>query len=252
MGDGSTTLFNAGKFPIVESSYSVYKGTSAQTEVTNYTLDLDNGDLQFAVAPGSGVLGKINFKHAEWRDKNWVEAIGQAIEALNSRGFFRQVVRNKTLFRLSANVREYSGPSAAVDIYEVLTFDNRTSAGVYKKLQNNWSYQQDANKLTLEFTPTVAEPAAISYLRNLQKPTATSSTVDILTDWEELVKKKAGAIFYRHMAGKIAKQGNASVDEGHFSFTNLRTMANDLDQEFERFASRKKPTRPAKDIQFQI
>ena len=45
------------------------------------------------------------------------------------------------------------------------------------------------------------------------------------------------------------KQVQYSIDL--FSFTNLRTMANDLDAEFERLAARKKPTRPAKDIGFQ-
>jgi muramidase (phage lysozyme) len=251
-GDGQTTLFNTGKFPIIEGSYTVYKGTSAQTDVIHYALDLDNGDLRFAAAPASTLVAKADFQTAYWRDKNWMEAIAQAVESLNARGFFRQIVRNKTLMGLSANVREYSAPSACVDLYEVLTFDTNTTSGLYQKLRNNWSYQQDANKLTLDYAPTSRQPVAISYLRNLQTPSATSMTLDVLTDWIELVKKKAGAIYYRSLAGKIAQQGNATVDEGHFSFTNLRAMANDLDQEFERLAARKKPTRPAKDLQYQI
>jgi hypothetical protein len=87
-------------------------------------------------------------------------------------------------------------------------------------------------------------------LRNLKTYSATSATIDVLPDWEELVKKKAGSIFYRSLAGKIAKQGNATIDEGHFSFSNLRAMANDLDTEFDKKALRKKPARPAKDIHF--
>ena len=73
-----------------------------------------------------------------------------------------------------------------------------------------------------------------------------------MADWVEMVKKRAGAIYFRSLAAKIAKQGNASIDEGHFSFTNLRTMANDLDKDFEVMALRKKPTRPAKGIQWHI
>ena len=45
---------------------------------------------------------------------------------------------------------------------------------------------------------------------------------------------------------KLAKEGNANIDEGHFSFSNLRTMANDLDTEFDKLSLRKKPTRPGK------
>ena len=53
------------------------------------------------------------------------------------------------------------------------------------------------------------------------------------------------------MAGKSAAQGNAKIEEGHFSFTSLRTQARDLMNEFQNEALRYKPTRPAEDIQWQ-
>lgn len=250
-GDGTSTLYNLGKFPIKENSYSVYKGTSAQTETTHYSLNLDNGDLQFVTAP-TAVEVRADFQHANWRDANWRIAINNAIEELNARGFFRQVVRNKTLMAISANVREYSGPSACVDLTEFLLFDDRTVSGEYTKPPGNWSYQPDANKIVLAWTPTNAEKACVSYLRNLQTYTATSATLDVINDWIILLKKKAGAQFYRYMAGKIAKQGNANIDEGHFSFTNLRAMATDLDNEFDILARRKKPARPPKTMQYHV
>jgi len=251
-GDGVTTLFNTASFPIIEGSYSVKKGTSAQAETTDYAINLDNGDVQFVSAPANTYQTSINFKTATWRDVNWNDAIGNAIDELNARGFFRQIVRNNTIMSLSGNVRTYSGPSACVDLYEVLGFDDRTTSGTYAKLPGNWSYQQDANKLVLGWNPSNAEKLSISYLRNLQKYSATSATLDVLPDWYILLKKKAGANFYRSLAAKVAKQGNATIDEGHFSFTNLRAMANDLDNEFNTLALRKKPTRPAKSIQFYV
>lgn len=247
-GNGNINIFNTGKFPIIENSYTVYVSGIVKTDLTDYDFDLDNGDLQITSTPGNGIIVKADLKYAEWRDKNWMEAIAQSVETLNARGFFRQVVRFSK--GISANVQSYSGPSACVDIYELLVSDNSTVSGNFKKPQVNWSYQQDANKLVLGNKPSTANKALISYLRNLQTPSATTMTLDTLNDWNELVKKKAGALFFRSLAGKIAKQGNASIDEGHFSFTNLRTMANDLDAEFERLAARKKPTRPAKDIGF--
>ena len=116
----------------------------------------------------------------------------------------------------------------------------------------NWSYQQDVNKLILGQSPTKSNLAYISYLRRLQSYTAVSATIDIKDDWIEPIKKYAGAMFYRSLAGKIAKQGNATIDEGHFSFTNLRAMANDLLGEYDNFTTRAKPTRPAKNIQWHI
>lgn len=251
-GDAITTLYNVGSFPVIEGSYNIYVSGAAKTEGSDYSFDLDNGDLSFVAAPGSGIEARVEFQYANWRDKNWTLAINNAIEEMNARGFFRQVVRSTSVFSISANVRTYSGPSAAIDVYEILNFSNRTISGNYVRLPGNWSYQQDANKIVLGWMPALAEKSAVSYLRNLQTYSSTSATLDILNDWVVLVKKKAISNFYRYMAGKIAKQGNANIDEGHFSFTNLRAMALDLDNEFDILARRKKPTRPAKDLQYHL
>ena len=242
-GDGSSTLYNLVNIPIVEGSPAIYIADVLKSEPTNYSLDLDSGDLQLTAATSAVI--RSEFKYATWRDKNWTLAINNAIEELNARGFFRQVVRDTSVMAISANVRVYSGPTNAVDVYEILRFSDRTVSGSYSRLPGNWSYQQDANKVIVSWKPTNAEKLATSYLRNLQTYSATSATLDTLNDWVILIKKKAGAQFYRALAGKVAKEGNANIDEGHFSFTNLRTMANDL-------AIRKKPTRPAKDLQFHV
>ena len=252
-GDGSTSLFNLGKFPIVEGSYVVSVGTSAKIDNTDYSLDKDNGDLLFLIqTPPSPLQVKANFKYANWRDQNWMEAINEGIDALNGKGFFRQTVRDQTSFSISARVRQYNAPSGTIEVYEIMESDNATLSGNWRPIRVNWSYQQDANQIVLGQFPTAANRAALSYLRNMRKYTATSATVDVKDDWMELVKSKAGAKFYRHMAGKIATQGNATIDEGHFSFTSLRTQANDLDNDFEKLAKSKKPTRPAVTIQNRI
>lgn len=247
-GNGSINTFNVVKFPIIEGSYKIYTSGSLKTDVTDYTLDLDNGDLFMVSTPANGLEIKSQHKYAQWRDKHWLEAINQSIEQLNARGFFRQVVNNTSIISISANTQVYSGPSACIDIY-----DFKVKSGLdYVKPVVNWQYQQDANKLVLGSRPTTAMSASISYLRNLQTYGTTSATLDLLNDWIEPVKKNAGAIFYRSLAGKIAKQGNATIDEGHFSFTNLRNQSNDLQNDFKEFAARKKPTRPSKDLQFFI
>lgn len=249
-GNGTINLFNVGKFPVVEGSYTIYLNTSAKTETSHYIYDLDNGDLRFVSTPTAGQEVISQHKYAEWRDKNWVEALNQGIEELNARGYFRQVVR--AAYTISANIQSSAGPSACIDLYEVLVSDNGTTSGNFARIRDNWEYQQDANKIVLANKPTIRNYAKVSYLRNLQTYSATSATIDSLNDWLEIIKKKAGAIFFRSLAAKIAMQGNATVDEGHFSFTNCRTMANDLETEVERLAIKKKPTRPAKDIQFKI
>lgn len=241
-GDGSTTLFNLGRFPVIENSYTIKKGTTNQ--VSGYTLDLDSGDLTFTnVAPPSTSAVVAQFKYANWRDQNWLEALNQGIDALNARGFFRQSVREN--FSISANVRQYSAPSGTVEVYEFLESDNATLSGRMRLPAVNWAYQQDQNVIVFGQFPSAANKGWISRLRNMSKYSTTSATVDVKDDWLELVKKYAGAKYLRATAGKIAQQGNATIDEGHFSFTSLRTQANDLDNDFEKLAKAKKPTRPA-------
>jgi hypothetical protein len=247
-GNGSVSIFNVGKYPVIEGSYLVYVSGNVQTETTHYTYDLDNGDLVINSTPANNVEVKSNHKYAFWRDKNWVEAINQSIDALNGLGFFKQVLDDRSSVGISAGIQYYSGPANAIDVYELKT--SNTISGTYAKTRDPWTYQQDANKIVFANKPTIGAKASLSYLRNLKTYSATSATIDVLPDWEELVKKKAGSIFYRSLAGKIAKQGNATIDEGHFSFSNLRAMANDLDTEFDKKALRKKPARPAKDIHF--
>ena len=122
--DGSSTVFNLGYFPVIEESYAIKFGTSARTETTHYTLDKDNGDLVTVAVQANGILIQSNHKYANFRDANWVEAINHGIESLNGRGFFKQVTRNTSIFRISANVRTYSAPTGCVDVYELLKFSD--------------------------------------------------------------------------------------------------------------------------------
>lgn len=246
-GDGSSTIYNLGSFPVVEGSYSVFKGTSAQVEGSSndFILDIESGDLQLISATTAEI--KVNFKNAHWSDQSWVDAVNQAIESLNGRGFFKQVVRQN--YNISAGITKIDGPSACVDVNE-LTY--QPISGTFKNLPVNWSYQSDANKVVLGQASSLKLSGSISYLRNLQTYDSSSAVIDVKSDWIELVKKKSGELFYRSLASQKASDGNASIDEGHFSFSNLRTMANDLDSQYERNSVRKKPTRPAKDMQYRI
>lgn len=249
-GNGSINTFNVGKFPILESSYTVRKDGVALIEgaTSGFTIDADNGDILIDVTPASGEKISVDFKYVEWRDQNWLEAINDAISELNARGFFKEV--NRASIYLSANVNVIPGPTNAVDAYELL-YTPSTGASP-SKLPINWSYRQDANNIILGAQLTSALSGKVSYLRNLQQYSTTSATIDANDEWIPIIKKRAGASFYRSVAGRVAKQGAATIEEGHLSFSNLRTMAEDLERDFDSLAQRKKPTRPAKDIQYMI
>lgn len=252
--NGSATLFNVGRnrVPVVENSYSVYFGGTGKTEATDYTLDKDSGDLQTIAVQNSGTEIKVNFKHADFRDLHWTEAINDTIDQLNGRGFYRQVVREWNTFNISAGVMVYPGPTNGIDVYEILQSVNQTVSGALQKLPGNWSYQSDVNKIVLGYKPTRNEKNVISYLRTLNKYTAVSATLDVKNEWMTLLLNGSGSYFFNAMASKIAREGNASVKEGHMSYTSLRAQARELEDKFLKEAARLKPTRAAKDIRYHV
>ena len=246
-----SNVFNLGDFPVKESSYTVKVNGNTLTSAhatSGYSLDLDNGDLTLDSVPANGESVQVDYKYSYWRDQHWLEAINQGISVLNARGFFKQTLKEAVY--LSANVNSVPGPTNAVDAYELLY--TPTGSTVPIPVGINWSYQQDSNRITFGTHLTTALSGKVSYLRNLSGYATTSATLDVRNDWIELLKKKAGALYYSSLAGKIAQQGGATIKDGHLSFTSLRTMSRDLNDEFERLAERKKPTRPAKDIQYRI
>ena len=247
-GDGTTTLYNLGKNPIISASEVVTISGGATLSAGSYSLDHDSGDLDMTDnTPAAADELKVEFKYANWRDRNWVEAINQGISMLNAKGFFRQTVRQS--FVLSAGTRVSSGPSACVDIYEFL---RRPTSATYVNHNFNWSYQEDSNQIVLGSVINTATSAARSYLRELQTYASPSATIDLRNAWIEPVKKYALGQYYRYRAGVVAQEGNANVKDGHLLVNNLRAMYKDIDREFEKFIVRAKPTRPAKDMQFHI
>lgn len=246
--DGSSTLFNTGSFPVIENTLNVYiSGATAATPSSNYTSDLDTGDITFQTAPSNTHEVAAQFKYANWRDQNWLEAIGDGIDMLNARGFYKVVERTSKV--ISAGTMEWTAPSGCVEVFSML--QKQTSAH-YNAFGYNWDYRPGSNKFVLGASPGSAVTAVYSYLQQLQKPSATSTTLDVPSAAVGPLKQYAGSRYYRFMAGKIAQQGNATVEEGHLSFTNLRTNASDMLAEFERFTQRAKPTRPARSMQYHI
>lgn len=250
-GDGLTTLFALGKSrsPIVENSYSVYKNTSGLTETTDYTIDLDRGDIEFVVAPTSAHTVKATFRHANFRNRQWIDAYNDAVDQLNARGFFREILHDTSSVVISANTQKSLMPTGTRDVHQLQIADIN---GNWCRVSANWSYHEDSNYLVLGWLPTTTMSARVSYIRKIQRSSSTTSTVDIKDEWSELVKRSAGSYFYRKMAGHVALQGNANVEDGHFSFSNLRGQARDLREEFLNEATRMKPSLPAKPISYYI
>ena len=248
-GDGVSTVYRTQYYPILEGSFKLYVANVLKTETTDYTIDLDTGDISLA-APTSDEI-KVQYQEARFRDQHWLEAIQGTFDVLGD-AYFRSVIRSTSGITLSAGVQVYDCPSGCIRMTEVLESTSYTSAGPFQEINTNTRYDRRSNKLILGQSPSRANYLQISYLKKLTRPTATSSVLDLEDSWLELVNLKAGADFLRSMASRFALQGNATVEEGYFSTAQMRQLANDNEIMFENKKSKLKPIMPASKIPYYI
>lgn len=250
-GDGSSTVYKAQFSPVVESSYGLYINNVLKTEgvASDYTLDLDTGDI--VLAANTSNLIEFKYKSANFRDQWWLEAVQAGIRGMGDE-FFRSVIRSTSGVTLSAGIQVYDCPSSCIRLTEAMQSDDYTSSGNFVPLGTNHWYDRRSNKLILGNKPNRANYMAISYLRRVNIPTATSATLDLEENWIEMLELKVGAIYARARALQIAQQGNVSVEEGHLSAQQLRQMANDNEALYQQMKRRNKPIMPSYAVPYYI
>ena len=78
-GDGVTTRWKASSTPIKSNTDTVTIGGVASTA---YTINYDNGELLFNIAPGSGVVVQAQYVKVVWRDERVTSGINAGIREL--------------------------------------------------------------------------------------------------------------------------------------------------------------------------
>jgi hypothetical protein len=247
-GDGSSTIYKTQFAPIKESSYKQYINNSL-IAASGYTIDLDTGDLVLIAATSNEI--KSQYQEVKFRDQHWLEAIQSAVDAMGDQ-FFRSTIGDVSSMHISADVQKYNCPSSCIKLTEVLESSTSTLSGSWVKPKVNTRYDRRSNVLVFGSKPTKANYLLISYLRKINRPSAVTSALDVEDAWLQLLDLKAGAIFFRSQAAKIAQQGNATVEEGHLSMAQLRALANDNEILFENLKKKLKPIMPASEVPFYI
>lgn len=247
-GDGSSTVYKTKFSPIKEGTFKLYINNALQA-ASGYTIDLDTGDLELGAATSYQIMAQ--YKEVKARDQHWLEFIQGAMRSFGDK-FYRTVVRDTSAMALSADVQVYSCPSSCIRLLEALESDDYTVSGGWKTLGANTRYDRRSNKLILGGKPNRANYLAISYLKKLSVPTATSDTLDVEDNWVEIVDNKSGANFLRSMANRIAQQGNVMTEEKHISVSNLRQLANENELIANDLMKKNKPVMPNAVIPYYI
>ena len=247
-GDGASTVYKTKAAPIKEGTFKLYIGNTLKTVGSQYNIDSDTGDIDISAATSAEI--RAEYSGVKFRDQHYIEFIQSAIDEMGNK-FWKRVV-GSTAINLQSGVYVYDCPSACVALTKVRRSDNFTSSGNFIPMDVNVRYDTGGNKLVLGLVPTKANYLALDYCSRISKPTATSNTLDIKQEWEAGLKMKIGSIFHRSLASKIAQQGNASVEAGHWSVANLRQIANDFEVKYQNWEKKNKPTLPSSELNYHI
>jgi len=248
-GDGSSTVYRVQFYPILEGSFKLYIANVLKTETTDYTIDLDTGDIVLATATAAEI--KAQYQSVNFRDQHWLESTQDAFDSFGDQ-FFKSVVRSTSGITLSAGVQVYDCPADCIRLTEAMESSNYTSAGPFSQVNTNIRYDRWSNKMILGQAPSRGNYMVISYLRKLTRPATTSSYLDVEDSWLDLLDLKTGSIYLRSMANRYAQQGNATIEEGYLSVAQLRQLANDNESMFENRKKKIRPVMPASTINYNI
>lgn len=248
-GDGSSTVYKSTFSPIDSKFYQLYINSVLKTPGTDYTIDLDTGD--FTLATTTSNLIELKYQSVNFPDQWWLDTIKDSIRSLGDR-YFRTVIRSTSGMALSAGVNVYDCPSACIRLIEAYQSDSNSLSGNWVGLGMNHWYDRRSNKLILGAKPIRSNPMAISFLRRISLPTATSSTLDVEENWLAVIGKRCEENYARARAMKIAQQGNASVEQGHLSVQTLRMLANDANTLYETLKKQNRPIMPAQTIAYYV
>lgn len=246
-GDGSSTVFKTKFAPVKESSVTLAVNNVTKAEVTDFTLDYDTGDVQMTAAPSNGHALDIIYKEVNFRDCHWLDAIKSAYRAFGDQ-LFSSVIMNTSAMQLSANVQKFNMPANCIRLLSV--FEGTSLSGRFYPIRTNWKYDRRANQLVLGNPRTTQAYCALSYLTKVTPPSAVSMAMPGEDNWLEAIQHRAGAFYLRSLANRIAQQGNATVEEGHFNVQALRVLAQDHEQQFEILRKRIKPVMPSLEIPY--
>lgn len=251
--DGSSTVYKSQYAPILEGSYSLYVNSVLKDAGVSgdYTIDLDTGDFVFNSAPTNGHSIELKYQSVNFRDQWWLDTVKSSIRSLGDR-FFRTVVRSPSAITLSANVQVYDCPSGCIRPTEFYQSDDYTSGGNYVPFGVNHYYDRRSNKIVLGVKPTRANYTALSFMRRIALPEATSAVLDVEENWIEPLELKSGSIYVKARAIELAQQGNVSVEEGHLSVQQMRQLGADNEADFKQWKKENKPVMPAQTIPFYV
>lgn len=247
-GDGVALLYKTKFSPIKEGTFKLYIGGTLKTVTTDYSIDYDTGDITLVSVTSAEI--RAEYSSVKFRDQHYLEYIQSSLDEMGDK-FWKRVVGSPAI-HLSAGVYVYNCPSGCLNVTKVRQSDNNTSAGNFVPMSVNVRYDKIANQLVLGLKPTRANYLALDYCKRISKPTATSGTLDVRDEWTAGLKMKVGSISHRSLASKIAQQGNASVEEGHWSTASLRQLANDFEIKYENWEKKCKPVMPATELPYHI
>lgn len=251
-GDASTTTFRTKHAPILDDSYTVKVGGVTKTEITDYTIDQDTGDITFTSAPAAGSDNvTISYKYAKIGDTQLLDIFNSIIISLRKK-IWSDNIDSATMTTV-ANQSEYDLDDISENIWKVIEVWYRSSSN------NDWSsvnqitnveYWREQNKLNIRpYFTTTGDALKIRYLENYAEYTATSETITIPDRFLKPIRYFMASEYLDVLMALMIKDMGANTQENTYeAMGNIRGLKKDWEQKAEKILSRVRPIMPSTNI----
>jgi hypothetical protein len=251
-GDGATLAFRTKHNPIVNTDYSLYVGSTLQTETTDYTLDKDSGLIEFVSAPAAGSDNvSFTYYYANLSDTGWIDVINNVIRDWKEKIWVDAI--DETAFTTVANQDDYDMDTIDTKIFAVLGvwLSSGTTYWADASSETNVRYFKEQN--ILNFRPAFDSSGytmRIRYLKSYAEISAVTDTFTIPERYHSAFQHACAAEYLDRFTMKMINDSGAKVKEE--TYKTLETIARMADR--NRLIAREKlgkvrPIMPATSIQ---
>jgi hypothetical protein len=244
-GDGSTSLFVVTDAPILESSYYVKVDGAQKTEGSDYTIDRELGLITFAVAPADKKAVTIDYKYVHLTNYSWIQVINDILKDME--GSFWREVSDPTTLTSEADALTYNCPANCIDVINVF-YKSSSSSDAWNMLSDycNWRYSKDLNQILLgKAFFTAGYPMKVDYLKGYTPGTLITSTLDIQTKYEPVLKLGCMWRYYDYrLADRVETTTKVSKERTVTPLQNIQALSQHYYKLYLKEKGRNKPTKP--------
>lgn len=245
-GDGISSVFILSKDCVVANSYELRVGNALKTEVVDYTLDRDSGEIVMTAAPAVGNDNvSFTYQYVRATDEQYVDWLNDGIDHFRKK-LWTEVIDDSTLTSVQ-NASEISLDAVSTDVEALIEVWFKDMANADASLPwstlssiTNVSFLRRLNKILIDPTlPASGWPIKVHLLKGFTKGSTVGATFPAPDRFINVYKLYAKAEYLLSEAYKRLHDTNAVTKDDTFVpadrlFAQAKNAMKDAEDECSR------------------